>query len=57
MPSDIALPRRDEARTAFAVLCAISFSHLLNDMIQSLLPAIYPMLKATYHARASPRSG
>ncbi len=34
--------------TVFAVLLAISFSHLLNDMIQSLLPAIYPILKQTY---------
>ncbi len=31
-----------------AVLTAISFSHLLNDTIQSLLPAIYPLLKATF---------
>ncbi len=31
-----------------AVLTAISFSHLLNDTIQSLLPGIYPLLKATY---------
>jgi MFS transporter, FSR family, fosmidomycin resistance protein len=35
-------------RTAFAVLGAISFCHLLNDMMQSLLPAIYPMLKGSY---------
>ena len=34
--------------TVFAVLLAISFSHLLNDMIQSLLPAIYPILKDSY---------
>jgi FSR family fosmidomycin resistance protein-like MFS transporter len=31
--------------TAMAVLTAISFSHMLNDMMQSMLPAIYPMLK------------
>jgi FSR family fosmidomycin resistance protein-like MFS transporter len=31
--------------TAFKVLGAIGFSHLLNDMIQSLIPAIYPLLK------------
>ena len=30
------------------VLLAISFSHLLNDVMQSLLPAIYPILKANY---------
>jgi FSR family fosmidomycin resistance protein-like MFS transporter len=33
----------------FTVLIAISFCHLLNDVIQSLLPAIYPILKASYH--------
>ncbi len=33
-------------RTVFAVILAISFCHLLNDMMQSLLPAIYPNLKA-----------
>ena len=32
----------------FTVLVTISFCHLLNDVIQSLLPAIYPILKATY---------
>ncbi len=31
--------------TVFSVLIAISFCHLLNDMMQSLLPAIYPNLK------------
>jgi FSR family fosmidomycin resistance protein-like MFS transporter len=34
--------------TAFRVLLAISFCHLLNDMIQSLIPAIYPILKSSY---------
>jgi FSR family fosmidomycin resistance protein-like MFS transporter len=34
--------------TAFSVLAAISFCHLLNDMMQSLLPAIYPNLKENY---------
>ena len=34
--------------TAFAVLAAISFSHLLNDTIQSVLPAIYPFLKSSF---------
>jgi MFS transporter, FSR family, fosmidomycin resistance protein len=31
--------------TAYPVIAAISFSHLLNDMMQSVLLAIYPMLK------------
>jgi len=35
-------------RTVFKVLGAISFSHLLNDMIQSLIPAIYPLLKSVF---------
>ena len=34
--------------TAFKVLGAIGFSHLLNDMIQSLIPAIYPLLKTSF---------
>ena len=36
-------------RTAFKVLAAISFCHLLNDMVQSLLPALYPILKSSFH--------
>src|ERR1700757_2802509 len=43
-------PQRQAAEgTVYAILLAISFSHLLNDMIQSLLPAIYPILKANFH--------
>ena len=37
-----------QANTAFTVLAAISFSHLLNDTIQSLIPALYPILKASF---------
>ncbi len=35
--------------TVFRILLAISFCHLLNDTVQSLLPAIYPLLKENYH--------
>jgi FSR family fosmidomycin resistance protein-like MFS transporter len=35
--------------TAFRVLAAISFCHLLNDMMQSVVPAVYPILKTSYH--------
>jgi FSR family fosmidomycin resistance protein-like MFS transporter len=35
-------------KTALAVLIAISFSHMLNDTMQSLLLSIYPMLKENY---------
>jgi len=40
--------RDESAGTALAVLGAVSASHFLNDMIQSLLPAVYPLLKANY---------
>ncbi|MDB5256846.1 MAG: Fosmidomycin resistance protein [Chitinophagaceae bacterium] len=32
-------------KTIFSILFAISFSHLLNDTIQSIIPAIYPIVK------------
>lgn len=35
-------------KTVFPILFAISFSHLLNDTIQSLIPAIYPVIKESY---------
>jgi FSR family fosmidomycin resistance protein-like MFS transporter len=35
-------------RTAFRVLGAISVCHLLNDMLQSVVPAVYPILKESY---------
>jgi FSR family fosmidomycin resistance protein-like MFS transporter len=35
--------------TVLTVLFALSFSHLLNDTMQSLLPAIYPLLKTSFH--------
>ena len=41
-------PGKSRKGTALAVLIAVSFSHLLNDIIQSLLPAIYPVLKSTF---------
>lgn len=34
---------------SFRILGAISFSHFLNDTIQSLLFAIYPLLKTSFH--------
>ncbi|HZB89999.1 MAG TPA: MFS transporter [Stellaceae bacterium] len=33
---------------ALAVLGALSFSHLLNDLVASLVPAVYPMLKTSF---------
>jgi FSR family fosmidomycin resistance protein-like MFS transporter len=37
------------SNTSFRVLGAISFSHMLNDMIQSLILAIYPILKSGFN--------
>jgi FSR family fosmidomycin resistance protein-like MFS transporter len=34
--------------TVLGVLAAVSASHFLNDLIQSLLPSIYPILKSNY---------
>ena len=38
-----------QPKTIFSVLFAISFSHLLNDTIQSLIPSIYPIVKNSFH--------
>ncbi|HJY23846.1 MAG TPA: MFS transporter, partial [Hanamia sp.] len=35
-------------KTVFSILLSISFSHLLNDTLQSLIPSIYPLLKETF---------
>ncbi|MBL0403261.1 MFS transporter [Microvirga aerilata] len=49
-PAISAAPIRTTAeRVAVPILAAISVSHLLNDLIQSLLPAIYPILKESFH--------
>jgi FSR family fosmidomycin resistance protein-like MFS transporter len=37
------------APTRFNLLGALSFSHFLNDMMQSLIVAIYPLLKGEFH--------
>jgi len=38
-----------KSSTVLPILFAISFCHLLNDLIQSLIPAIYPLLKTSYN--------
>lgn len=38
----------DATKTVLPVIGAVSFVHLINDLIQSVLPAIYPMLKTDY---------
>src|SRR3979490_260073 len=48
-PSAAAPSAAQAAQTRFNVLGAISFSHFLNDMMQSLIVAIYPLLKGEFH--------
>ena len=44
------LPRQAAAgNTAFGILAAITICHCLNDLMQSVLPAVYPILKDLYH--------
>ncbi|MBV8426371.1 MAG: MFS transporter [Hyphomicrobiales bacterium] len=40
--------RRPAKGLALGVLLAVSFSHLMNDLVQSLIPAIYPILKSSF---------
>ncbi len=40
-------PKTQET-VAFRILAALSFCHLLNDMLQSVIPAVYPILKTSY---------
>ncbi|WP_309640465.1 MFS transporter [Flavobacterium sp.] len=37
------------SKTLFSVLFAISFAHLLNDLIQAIIPSVYPILKENYN--------
>ncbi len=39
---------RPQQGATFAVILSLSFCHLLNDMMQSLVPALYPILKESH---------
>jgi MFS transporter, FSR family, fosmidomycin resistance protein len=41
--------RKTAERAVMPVLLAISFCHLLNDTLQSLISAIYPIVKESFH--------
>lgn len=41
-------PSVTQPRTYMAVLVVLGLTHLLNDLIQSLIPAIYPIIKESY---------
>jgi FSR family fosmidomycin resistance protein-like MFS transporter len=45
----VAISKDITQKTVFPILLAISFSHLLNDTIQSLIPSTYPLLKNSLH--------
>lgn len=48
MSSTLATPASTAGETRYKVLAAISLSHFLNDLLQSLIVAIYPLLKGNY---------
>jgi len=37
------------SETTYRILAALGLCHLLNDMLQSVIPAVYPILKTSYH--------
>ena len=44
-----AFEKGNDEQAVLAILFALSFSHLVNDTIQSLVPSVYPILKVAYH--------
>src|SRR5437762_2115651 len=44
----LTISHRGREATAFRVLAGISVAHLLNDTVQSIVPAIYPMVKESF---------
>lgn len=47
-PADANLALTQTQKTAYPILALLAVSHFFNDMIQSLLPAIYPLLKESF---------
>ena len=47
-PTDTRLRRFTETGTVYPILFMISITHLLNDMMQSVIPAVYPLLKEKF---------
>src|SRR5208283_100709 len=50
-PANLSPPAENAAvqGTVFPILVAISVSHLLNDTLQPLIPALYPVVKDSFH--------
>jgi FSR family fosmidomycin resistance protein-like MFS transporter len=36
-------------RTTYSILFLISFSHLINDLLQAVIPSVYPLLKENFN--------
>jgi FSR family fosmidomycin resistance protein-like MFS transporter len=47
--TQVEIPTDVGQKPAFNILAAISVCHLLNDMLSSVLPSIYPLLKSSFH--------
>ncbi|HTN20171.1 MAG TPA: MFS transporter [Pelobium sp.] len=48
--SSLQSPAQKKAtNTVYSILFTISIAHLLNDMMQSVIPAVYPMIKTSFH--------
>jgi FSR family fosmidomycin resistance protein-like MFS transporter len=47
-PSTATTANPQSSPLVMRIIGAVALAHLLNDLIQSILPSIYPMLKATY---------
>lgn len=45
----ISLTEKPAKETVLKILITLSLAHLLNDTIQSLIPAVYPLLKVSFH--------
>jgi len=35
-------------KTVYSILFSIAFAHLLNDLLQAVIPSVYPILKESY---------
>ncbi|WP_236979225.1 MFS transporter [Membranihabitans maritimus] len=46
--TELLLARDQPQKTVYPILFSISFAHMLNDMLQSVIPSVYPMLKDNY---------
>ncbi|WP_028978514.1 MFS transporter [Sporocytophaga myxococcoides] len=46
---DLVASKEAVQSTVMVILLGISFSHMLNDTIQSLIPSIYPLVKNSLH--------